>query len=201
MEEQFPETVTQQPEVLAYHCTKAGLNEQVVDYWQQAGERVRERSAHPETIGHLSKGIALLRTLLENTARYRHELAMQTTLGLAFLAAKGQGALEVERTLTRARALCHHVDAPALLFRVLLGLRRSISTAQPCGLRTNSMRNSFPSPSNPRSRATSLARLWHQQGKRPEAYGLLAPVSTWFTEGFDTADFQEAKALLDALQA
>jgi predicted ATPase len=46
---------------------------------------------------------------------------------------------------------------------------------------------------------TSLARLWQQQGKRTEAHELLAPVYGWFTEGFDTADLQEAKALLDAL--
>jgi predicted ATPase len=45
--------------------------------------------------------------------------------------------------------------------------------------------------------ATSLARLWQQQGKRQEAHDLLAPVYGWFTEGFDTADLQEAKALLD----
>jgi predicted ATPase len=49
--------------------------------------------------------------------------------------------------------------------------------------------------------ATSLARLWQQHGKRQEAYELLAPVYNWFTEGFDTADLQDAKALLDALQA
>jgi len=47
--------------------------------------------------------------------------------------------------------------------------------------------------------AMSLARLWQQQGKRAEAYDLLAPIYGWFTEGFDTADLQEARALLDAL--
>jgi adenylate cyclase len=47
--------------------------------------------------------------------------------------------------------------------------------------------------------ATSLGRLWQQQGKRQKAHDLLAPVYAWFTEGFDTADLQEAKALLDAL--
>jgi predicted ATPase len=47
--------------------------------------------------------------------------------------------------------------------------------------------------------ATSLARLWQQQGKRQEAHDLLAPIYGWFTEGFDTADLQDAKALLDAL--
>jgi predicted ATPase len=48
--------------------------------------------------------------------------------------------------------------------------------------------------------ATSLARLWHQQDKRQEAHDLLAPVYHWFTEGFDTLDLQEAKALLAALE-
>jgi predicted ATPase len=47
--------------------------------------------------------------------------------------------------------------------------------------------------------AMSLARLWQQQGKRDEARELLAPIYSWFTEGFDTADLQEAKALLDEL--
>ena len=47
--------------------------------------------------------------------------------------------------------------------------------------------------------ATSLGRLWQQQGKRAEARQMLAEVYGWFTEGFDTADLQEAKALLDAL--
>jgi class 3 adenylate cyclase/predicted ATPase len=48
--------------------------------------------------------------------------------------------------------------------------------------------------------AISLARLWQSQGKRQEAHDLLAPVYGWFTEGFDTADLQDAKALLDALE-
>jgi predicted ATPase len=47
--------------------------------------------------------------------------------------------------------------------------------------------------------AMSMARLWRDQGKRDEARDLLAPVYGWFTEGFDTLDLKEAKALLDAL--
>jgi predicted ATPase len=47
--------------------------------------------------------------------------------------------------------------------------------------------------------AMSLSRLWQLQGKRIEAYALLAPIYHWFTEGFDTADLQEAKALLEEL--
>jgi hypothetical protein len=47
--------------------------------------------------------------------------------------------------------------------------------------------------------AMSLAHLWQQQGRRAEAHDLLAPIYGWFTEGFDTADLQEAKALLETL--
>jgi predicted ATPase len=47
--------------------------------------------------------------------------------------------------------------------------------------------------------ATSLARLWQDQGKRAEARDLLAPLYAWFTEGFDTGDLKDAKALLDQL--
>jgi predicted ATPase len=49
--------------------------------------------------------------------------------------------------------------------------------------------------------AMSMARLWRDQGKREEARDLLAPVYGWFTEGFDTLDLKEAKALLDELAA
>ena len=47
----------------------------------------------------------------------------------------------------------------------------------------------------------SMARLWRDQGKRQETYELLAPLYGWFTEGFDTLDLKEAKALLDELNA
>jgi predicted ATPase len=45
----------------------------------------------------------------------------------------------------------------------------------------------------------SMARLWRDQGKRDEAREVLAPVYSWFTEGFDTLDLREAKTLLDQL--
>jgi predicted ATPase len=47
--------------------------------------------------------------------------------------------------------------------------------------------------------ATSLARLWLDRGRRNEARDLIAPIYGWFTEGFDTPDLREAKALLDPL--
>ena len=49
--------------------------------------------------------------------------------------------------------------------------------------------------------ATSLARLWQQQGRNEEARDLLQPVYGWFTEGFDTKDLKDAKALLEELES
>jgi adenylate cyclase len=49
--------------------------------------------------------------------------------------------------------------------------------------------------------STSLACLWQQQGKRAEAHKLLSEVYNWFTEGFDTRDLREAKALLESLES
>ncbi len=50
-----------------------------------------------------------------------------------------------------------------------------------------------------RYRTARLARLWHSQGQTSEARHLLAPIYDWFTEGFDTGDLKEAKAMLDVL--
>jgi hypothetical protein len=47
----------------------------------------------------------------------------------------------------------------------------------------------------------SMARLWRDQGKRQQAHDLLAPIYCWFTEGFDTLDLKDAKALLEQLTA
>jgi predicted ATPase len=49
--------------------------------------------------------------------------------------------------------------------------------------------------------AVSMARLWYNQGRRQQAHDLLAPVYGWFTEGFDTLDLKQAKALLEELHA
>ncbi len=66
--------------------------------------------------------------------------------------------------------------------------RQAIAVAQGQGAKSMELRS-----------ATSLARLWSKQGKRTEACDLLAPLYGWFTEGYDTPDLMDAKALLDEL--
>jgi predicted ATPase len=124
LEAQFPETAAAQPELLAHHYTEAGLTEQAVHYWHHAGQKASERSAYVEAIVHLTQGLALLPRLPATPERTQQELAMQIALGPALINTKGHASPEVERTYTRARALCQQIaDSPHLL-PVLAGLRR-----------------------------------------------------------------------------
>ena len=119
---QFPETVETQPELLAHHYTEAGLSPQAISYWQRAGERAIQYSAHVEAISHLTKGLEVLKTLVDSPERFQHELAIQTSLGLALIATKGYAAPEVEKAYARARELCRQMGETPWLFPVLRGL-------------------------------------------------------------------------------
>src|SRR5262249_37585258 len=113
--------------------------------------------------------------------------AAQTTVanGLAIAAATGQPVWDAD---------LHRLDGELLLAlggaadEAAARYTRALDTPPEYGARSYELR-----------RATSLARLWQQQGKRADARDLLEPVYTWFTEGFDTRDLQEAKTLLATL--
>jgi class 3 adenylate cyclase/predicted ATPase len=122
LEAQFPETTEGQPELLAHHCTEAGLTVQAVHYWHTAGQRASERSAYVEAISHLTKGLELLATLPETPQRLQREVDMLIALGASLLATKGYAAPEVGETYTSARQLCQQLEDPQRLFPVLRGL-------------------------------------------------------------------------------
>ena len=122
LEAQFPELCETQPELLAHHYTEAGLIAQAVPYWQRAGQRAVQRFAHREAIGHLTKGLELLKGLPETPAHTQQELDLQTALAPAWMAAKGYAAPEVEQAYGRARELCRQLGETSRLFSVLRGL-------------------------------------------------------------------------------
>jgi class 3 adenylate cyclase/predicted ATPase len=118
----FPETKETRPELVAHHYTEAGLIVQAIPYWQRAGERATQRSAHGEAISHLTKGLELLKALLDTPEHARQELTLQIALGPVLMATKGYGAPEVGRAYARARELCRRMGDTPQLFSVLAGL-------------------------------------------------------------------------------
>src|SRR5207249_11017999 len=124
LEAQFPETAETEPELVAHHDTEAGLTEQAISYWHQAGQRAIERSAHVEAISHLTKGLELLKTLPQTPECRQQELTLHITLGVPLTATKGYAAAEVGKVYTRARELCRQLGESPQLFPVLFGLWR-----------------------------------------------------------------------------
>ena len=122
LEARFPETAETQPELLAHHYTEAGLREQAMPYWQQAGQRALQRSANLEAVSHVTRGLEVLSTLPETPERAQQELALQIMLGAALGATKGPAAPETERTYARACALARQVGSPPELFPALWGV-------------------------------------------------------------------------------
>jgi predicted ATPase len=92
IEAHFNDIAESQPELLARHCTEAGLIEKAATLWAKAGQRSLERSALVEAVGQLRKGLALVASLPEGVARMQHELDLQTALGKAMIATKGYAA-------------------------------------------------------------------------------------------------------------
>jgi predicted ATPase len=137
--ERFPETVATQPELLAHHCTEAGLVEQAVGYWYKAGQRAHERSAYLEAIAHLRKGLEMLTTLPDTLEHRQQELDLQVTLGRSLMATKGLAAPDAGAAYHRAHELCQQVGETPQLFLVLGGLvvfyisRREYQTARELG--------------------------------------------------------------------
>jgi tetratricopeptide (TPR) repeat protein len=105
--------------------------------------------------------------------------------GLGLVAAQGEVLWEPE---------LHRLSGDAWLL-----LPDSRSEAEACYIRAFETARSQGAKLVELRAVTSLARLWAEQGERPRAHDLLAPVYAWFTEGFGTADLQDAKALLDDL--
>jgi class 3 adenylate cyclase/predicted ATPase len=130
LEEEFPEMVEVQPELLAKHCTEAGLDERAIKYWRTAGEKAVRQASNHEAIRHFGQALALNEKQVPEIGRSRTELAILSQLGPALLSVYGWSAPEVgdafQRAEDLARQLASSVDlAPPLaglwLFRIARG--------------------------------------------------------------------------------
>jgi TOMM system kinase/cyclase fusion protein len=183
----FPDTAETQPELLAHHYTEAGLREQALPYWQHAGQRAIQRSAHVEAVNHLTKGLAVLAALPDTAECTQHELVLQTTLGAALMAARGQGAPEVGQAYARARELCRQVGETPQLFPVLFGLWRFYL-----------MRAEYQTARELAEQCLSLAQRVHDPALLLEAHFALGGILLWLGELVPArAHLEQSLALYD----
>ena len=126
LESQFANIAESQPELVARHCTEAGLIDKAVGLWGKAGQRSLERSALVEAAEQLTRALALIATLQSTRALRREEITFQVALISPLLHIKGYAAPETKAAVERARLLIEHAEKvgeppadPLLLFKVL----------------------------------------------------------------------------------
>jgi predicted ATPase len=122
LEARSPELTETAPELLAHHLTAAGFADRAVTYWQRAGHRAAQRSAHIEAIAHFSQALDLLATLPDGPARAERELLLLLDLGPVDMIAHGFASPEVADVYSRAHALARQFGPPDQLYVATWGL-------------------------------------------------------------------------------
>jgi predicted ATPase/class 3 adenylate cyclase len=129
LESQFVEIVENQPELLAHHCTEAGLIEKAAGLWGNAGQRSLARSALAEATAHLTRAITQIESLPGTAALRREQIKLQLDLANALMHTKGYAAPETKASLDQARLYIERAEALGeppedrlLLFSVLYGV-------------------------------------------------------------------------------
>jgi hypothetical protein len=105
LEDQFPETVATQPEILAHHFTQAVLVDPAIKSWQRAGARSVSRSAHHEAAAQFRCALDLLEKLPPSRERNERELELTLALAVPLIAVHGFGSASVEECAVKARTL------------------------------------------------------------------------------------------------
>jgi predicted ATPase len=128
IESQFAEIAERQPELLARHCTEAGLIEKAAGLWGKAGQRSLARSALVEAAEQLTRALGQIATSPATPALRREQIKLQVALINPLMHVKGYGAPETKAAMEQARLLIERAEAlgepsddPLLLFSVLYG--------------------------------------------------------------------------------
>jgi class 3 adenylate cyclase/predicted ATPase len=126
LESRFAETAESQPEILAHHCTEAGLIEKAAGLWGKAGQRSLARSALVEAAAQFTRALDQLATLPGTAALRREQIRLQVALITPLMHVKGHAATETRAAAEQARSLIEQAEAlgepledPLLLFSVL----------------------------------------------------------------------------------
>jgi predicted ATPase len=121
LESQFAEIAESQPELLARHCTEAGLSEKAVGHWLKAGQQAVARSAMAEAVAQLEKGLGILATMPIIPESHQQELDLRLALAPALMATHGMAASVVREAYARARVLAEKLGRSDYLIPVAYG--------------------------------------------------------------------------------
>jgi class 3 adenylate cyclase/tetratricopeptide (TPR) repeat protein len=122
MESRFPDMVETEPELLAYHSSRAELDAKAARYWLKAGARAVSRSPHLEAINHLRHGLEKLDAVSSPQERTRLELELQLMLGQALIAVRGYTAEETRLAFSRAEQLAGQIGDAQQRYSALYGI-------------------------------------------------------------------------------
>jgi predicted ATPase len=122
LENDFPELVENQPEILAYHYQEAGNHQLAIRCWFDSGQRALSHSANVEAIANFRKALQLLNALPETPERTKQEIDIQLALGIPLIAVQGYASAETREAFSRARTLCLRLGNIPEYFQALFGL-------------------------------------------------------------------------------
>ena len=122
LEHQFPDIAEHHPDVLAYHCTEAGLSEKAIDFWIEAARVALNRSAGVEAESQVEKAMSLLPKIAAGPIRQQLEGRLRVVLADALVMTKGFASPQVMSTLTAARALLDEKLYPLEALGALCGM-------------------------------------------------------------------------------
>lgn len=122
LERHFADLVKRHPELLAHHLTACGATERAVDQWLHAGQNASARSNHLEATRYYDRGLALLESLPEGSARDRQEIELQLARGLSLYTSGGFNSAAAVAAYTQARLLTERHGEAGGRFMAVYGL-------------------------------------------------------------------------------
>ena len=188
LKERFPNIISDNPELMAHHCTEAGEYTEAIHYWLAAGRHAVQRSANLEAISHLRNGLLIIDKHPDSSQRTDLELAIQITLGLAVMMSKGYAAPEAEHAYARARELCKDIIDLNAVFPVLCGLWEYYV-----------VRADLTNANNLAHEIHKISVQSHQPNLKLEAHRILGTTQLWqgrLAEALENLQSQEIQTLL-----
>jgi predicted ATPase/DNA-binding winged helix-turn-helix (wHTH) protein len=175
---------------LATHFERAREYRQAIEYYRQAAGNANGQYAYGDAIELARKGLQLLEMSQDNAERAHQELKLQIELGIAMMAIRGFGAVEMKQAFLRARELCRQLSEERLLFSALFGLWRGCRTRAECQV-ARELAEQMVQLEQSEQHSMLQAQAYYALGATLLDQGEFAPALEYLKQGFASQGFQE----------